>query len=391
MRGFLVIAEVAFSLVLVAEAGLLLKSFLRVQARAPGFEVQNLWTVPLTPSWLTTPEEYVEAMDQVQASLAVVPGVASATYSLTLPFEFTGTGRCCWMNSKMAAGGEEKDGMRLLLQPVTESYFETLGIPLVAGRAWTEAEGRTDPWPTVLSENLAVDFFGSSERALNQLLDVGEDRKMRVVGVARDTKHFGLDQDPPLFIYLPMAKLPFNIPMAHMAVRLRSGAPEGWSRILREAVWAAAPTMPVPTVRSMDGWIDRSTAGRRFDGVLFGSFGALALLLAAAGLYGTLLYTVGQKRRELGIRMALGAARNRVQLQVVSKGLTMALAGCGIGLAGAWGAGRFLESRLFDLGSTDPMTLASAVCVLLAAAAVASWFPARRASRVDPIEVLKEE
>ena len=165
----------------------------------------------------------------------------------------------------------------------------------------------------------------------------------------------------------------------------------GMAAMTREAVWAAAPTMPVPTVRSMEEWVDRSTAGRRFDGVLFGSFGALALLLAAAGLYGTLLYTVGQKRRELGIRMALGAARNRVQRQVVSQGLAMALAGCGIGLAGAWGAGRFLESRLFDLGATDPMTLASAVCVLLAAAVLASWFPARRASRVDPIEVLKEE
>ncbi len=392
MRGILVIAEVALSLVLVAEAGLLLKSFMRVQALDPGFRVEGLWTIPLTPSGITSPEEYVLAMDQVEASIAAVPGVTSATYSLTLPFEFTGTGRCCWMNSEMKAGGEEREGMRLLLQPVTEGYFETLGISLVAGGVWSEAEAGTDPWPVVLSENLAVDFFGSSDRAMNQVLDVGSDGKsMRVVGVAQDTKHFGLDQEPPTFLYLPIEKLTFDIPMAHMAVSLRGGAPAGWSRILREAVWAGAPNMPVPTVRPMEEWIERSTARRRFDGVLFGSFGALALILAAAGLYGTLLYTVGQRRRELGIRMALGAGRRKVERGVVVNGLTLAVLGCGLGLAGTWGVGRFLESRLFELDATDPGTLVTAVGVLLAAAVLASWFPARRASRVDPMQVLREE
>lgn len=392
MRGALVIAEVALSLVLVAEAGLLLKSFMRVHALNPGFQVEGLWTVPLTPTGITSPQEYVMAMDQVQASLAAVPGVSNATYSLTLPFEFTGTGRCCWMTSEMRAGGEGREGMRLLLQPVTESYFETLGIPLVAGGVWTEAEGAIDPWPVVLSENLAVDLFGSSRRAVNQLLSVGRDEQPMVVrGVAGDTKHFGLDQEPPTFIYLPMEKLPFDLPMAHMAVSIQGGTPDGWSGILREAVWAGAPNMPVPTVRTMEEWVDRSTARRRFDGVLFGAFGGLALLLASAGLYGTLLYTVGQRRRELGIRMALGAGRRRVETQVVTTGLTLAALGCGIGLAGAWGVGRFLESRLFELEATDPTTLVSAVGVLLAAAALASWFPARRASRVEPMQVLREE
>jgi ABC-type antimicrobial peptide transport system permease subunit len=141
----------------------------------------------------------------------------------------------------------------------------------------------------------------------------------------------------------------------------------------------------------MEEWIERSTAGRRFDGALLGSFGALALILAAAGLYGTLLYTVGQRRRELGVRMALGAARKRVQRQVVSQGLVLAVLGCVVGLGAAWGVGRFLESRLFGLDSTDPITLATAVAVLLLAAGLASWLPARRASRVDPMEVLREE
>jgi ABC-type antimicrobial peptide transport system permease subunit len=141
----------------------------------------------------------------------------------------------------------------------------------------------------------------------------------------------------------------------------------------------------------MDEWVERSTAGRRFDGILFGSFGTLALILAAAGLYGTLLYAVGQRRRELGVRMALGAAGNRLQRQVVVQGLVLGVAGCLLGLGAAWGVGRFLESRLFGLSATDPVTLFGTVGVLMAAAFMASWFPARRASRVDPMEVLREE
>jgi predicted permease len=392
LRSGLVVAEVAFSLVLVAGAGLLLKSFVRVQARDPGFRTEGVWTLPLTPSWISSPEEYVESMDRVEASLAAVPGVAHAAFSLTLPFEMTGSGRCCWMTSSLNASGREREGMRLLLQPVTESYFETLGITLVAGRVWGPSEARIDPWPVVLSEVLAVEVFGSGEAAIGQAIAVGNDGTMvQVLGVAADTRHFGLDQDPPFFIYLPMEKIPFDIPMAHMAVQIRGDPPGNWARTLREAVWQAVPDMPVPTVRSMDEWVERSTAGRRFDSVLFGAFGALALILAALGLYGTLLYAVGQQRRELGIRLALGAGRGSVERRVVTRGLGLAVLGALIGLAGAWGTGRFLESRLYNLEPTDPSTLAASVAVLLAAAALASWLPARRAGSTDPVETLKAE
>jgi putative ABC transport system permease protein len=393
LRGGLVVAEVALSLVLVAEAGLLLRSFMNVQALDTGFRAAGVWTIPLSPTGMNSPEEYVQSMNEVESSLARIPGVSAATYSLTLPFEMTGSRRCCWMNSNLNVSGEARDGLRLFLQPVTESYFETLGVPMTAGRVWSDSEAGAEPWPTVLSEILAVELFGSPERAVNQVIQVGRDEPSHhlVMGVAQDTRHFGLDQEFVNFIYVPMEKLPFTIPMAHMAVSIRDNAPAGWARTLREAVWAAAPDMPVPTIRSMEEWVDRSTAGRRFDGVLFGSFGAFALILAGAGLYGTLLYTVGQRRRELGIRMALGAARNRVQRQVVSQGLALAVLGSVVGLAGAWGVGRFLESRLFEVNATDPSTLAGAVGALLVVAALASWFPARRASRVDPMQVLREE
>lgn len=392
LRHGLVVVEVALSLVLVVEAGLLIRSFMMAQSQDPGIQVAGVWTLPLTPSGLGSPEEYVERMDEVEASLSQVPGVSSVTYSFTLPLERTGTGRCCWMTSRFRVEGEDKEGFRVFLQPVTETFFETLGVPLLAGRAWSQAEANADPWPAVLAENLAVELFGSAEHAVNKVIEMrDETTRAVVVGVAGDIRYFGLDQDYEQFVFLPIEKLPFTIPRAHLAVRADRFPPEGWARMLREAVWDVAPAMPVPTIRAMEEWVDRSTAGRRFDGVLFGSFGAMALILAAAGLYGTLLYTVGQRRREMGIRVALGAARGRVQGQVVSQGLILTIVGCVIGLGAVWAAGRLLTSRLFGITSTDPMTLAGTVAVLMAAALMASWIPARRASRVDPMEVLREE
>jgi putative ABC transport system permease protein len=188
-----------------------------------------------------------------------------------------------------------------------------------------------------------------------------------------------------------MEQLPFDIAMAHMAVKLRGDPPENLARTLREAVWDATPDMPVPTVRSMTEWVSESTAGRRFDSVLFGAFGIMALILAAAGLYGTLLYSVGQQRRELGIRLALGAGRGSVERRVVAKGLILAALGWVVGFGGAWATGRFLESRLYNLAPNDPSTLFTAVAVLLVVAGVSSWLPARRAGRTDPLETLKAE
>lgn len=392
MRNALVVAEVALSLILVTAAGLLLRSFVRVQARDPGFRTAGVWTVPLTPTWINSPEEYVRVMDRVEASLAAIPGVSRATYSFTMPFEMTGRGRCCWMTSQLSADGSEREGLRLILQPVTETYFETLGVRLSAGRVWRASEAMLVPWPVVLSENLAVGAFGSSERAIGRTMEVGGDgTPVRVVGVAEDTRHFGLDQDPPLFIYLPMERVPFDLDLAHLAVFIDRDPPAGWARTLRESIWRAIPDVPVPTIRSMAEWQELSTAGRRFDSVLFGTFGALALVMAAAGLFGTLLYSVGQQRRELGIRLALGAVRASLERRVVFTGLSLGLMGSVAGLGGVWATGRFLESRLYDLEPTDPVTLFASVVILLTVAALASWLPARRAGRTDPLETLKAE
>ena len=390
-RGGLVMAEVALSLILVAQAGLLLKSLAQVQARDPGFDPVGVWTIPLSPTGMDTPQQYVSEMNEVLGALERLPGVSAASYGLTQPFEFNGTSRCCWSMGRPEIDGVEQESLRILLHPVSPGYFETLALPLLAGSVWGPAAADEDPVPAVLSEALAVEAFGSAQAAMGRVIGSAGRLQMRVVGVAADVKHYGLDQPDPTAAYVPIDIVPFTIPLAHMAVRVAGEPPEGFARTLREAVWSATPDMPIPTVRSMDEWVIGSMSGRRFDSALFGAFGLVGLLLAAAGLYGTLLYNVRQQRRELGIRLALGAARGAVERQVVGRGVRLALAGSVVGVAGAIWVGRLLEERLFEVQAADPVALGGAAAVLLAAAAFASWLPARRAARTDPLQILKAE
>jgi predicted permease len=391
VRNGLVVLEVAVSLVLVAEAGLLVRSFVNVRAHDPGFDPSGVWTVPLTLPDMTT-AEYVEAMERVRTSVASIPGVSSASVALTQPLEWTGGSHCCWSQSSLRVDGESKEGYRLWMHPVSAGYFETLAVPMRAGAPWSVAEARDEAWVGVMDESLAIALFGSAERAVNRVVSTGRDETpIRITGVAASVRHYGLDREETSNLYVPLEHLPFAMDRAHVAVRLAGETPDGFARTLREAIWKAAPDLPVPVIRSMQDWVDRSTASRRFDTVLFGAFGFLALLLAAAGLYGTLLYSVGERRRELGIRMALGAARADLVRRVVLRGVGLAAFGSALGLVGSWLASRALASKLYGLGAHDPGTLALAVGVLLAAAFVASWIPARRAGSTDPLLTLREE
>ena len=389
LRSGLVVAEVALSLVLVASAALLLRSFMQVQTQEPGFEIAGVWTVPLTPRGTETAEEYRLAMEEVRSSLSEVPGVQSATYGLTMPLEMTGGSRCCWRSTVQTE--DESVEASPWLHPVSDGFFETFSVPLAQGRVWTQAEVGAEPTPVVLSRTLAAEFFGDARSALNRTLKMRSGTQLTVVGVAEDTRHYGLDADPEPALYLSIEAMPFTIPMAHMAVRMAPGSEAGAGRALREAVWRAAPDLPVPIVRSMEEWSEIGTAGRRFDSALFGSFGVIAMLLAAGGLYGTLLYVAAQRRREVAIRLALGASRRTIEQWVLRGGVAVALVGIVIGLGASWGAARYLESRLWGVERGDPLALAGAALLLLATAAVASWLPARRAGRTNPLETLNAE
>lgn len=389
LRNALVTGELALSLVLVAGAGLLLRSFLAVRSQDPGFRVAGVWTVPLNLSRQKSPEAFREVMDGILRQVEGVSGVRSAAYALTAPLQWTGGRSCCWSDNlglPSASADTKRDAM---IHPVTVEYFRTLGMDLVAGRAWTRAEASADPVPVVVNETLARAHGG--DRAVLGLTGKLGRTAIQVVGVARDNRHYGLDQPVRDAAYLPMEQIPFAPGGATLMVQVDRRSGGAMPQALRKAIWAAQPDVPVPTVRSLQASVDASTGGRRFDAAIFGTFAGLALLLAAGGVYGTLLYLAGEQRRAFGIRMALGASRGRLEAHVLRNGLVLGLTGVALGLAGAWASNRLLQSRIWGVGADDPWSLGSAAAVLLFTAVVASWLPARRAGRVDPVETLRAE
>jgi hypothetical protein len=308
-----------------------------------------------------------------------------------MPMDRTGGSRCCWGSGLRVPGRADDDrALGAMIHPVSLEYFRMLGLELVAGRGWEAGEVLANPVPLVLNETMATEVAGSPAAAIGMRVGL-QDWSAIIVGVVRDDLHYGLDREPGKAVYLPVERLPFGLPIASLGVRASAAAAASMPRALREAVWAAAPSLPVTSVRPVAETIRQSTAGRRFESVIFGAFAAVALLLAAGGLYGTLLYVAGQRKRELGIRLALGASRARIERQVLRGGITLGAAGVAIGLFGSWISNRFLESRIWGVAPRDPVALGGAAVLLLLTAVVASWLPARRAGRVDPLETLRIE
>ncbi|MGH7576247.1 MAG: ABC transporter permease [Longimicrobiales bacterium] len=385
LRAGLVVAEVALSVILVTGAGLLLRSLARLHDQELGFRTENVWTLPLSPVGIETGEEWVRRMERVRSSLAETPGVQAATYGTTLPLEFVGGRRCCWNNRPTFSGIEFP--VLLQMHPVDADYFDLLDVEIVAGAPWQRHEEDLRPIPALLSEGVAVDAFGSAEDAVGremQLLGT----EYRIVGVVRDHLYYGADQPAAPLVYLPITtSWPTR---AHMAVLVNGGEASLASR-LREAVWRAEPDLPVPVVRSLDEWNGAANARMRFESLLFTTFGAVALVLVAGGLYGTLLYAVGLRRRELGIRLALGDSPARLRWTVVGQGFRIAAIGCALGGVASLAFGRLLESRLFGVEANDLLTIGGVLAIVIGNAVVASWVPARRAAATDPMEALRAE
>jgi putative ABC transport system permease protein len=388
VRASLVVAQIALSLMLVTQAGSLLRSFALLHEQDLGFRTESVWTLPLTPAGVSNAEEWRLRMEAVRSSLAQAPGVRAATFGISMPLEFTGGSRCCWSNRPAVDGIESR--AEVMLHPVDADYFDVLDLRFVAGTAWRRGEENAQPQPALLSEALAIEFFGSAQRAVGREIKSSlEGASFRITGVLEDNRHYGPDQPPSPAVYLPITAITWP-GRAHMAV-LVDRADAGLGDRLREAVWRAEPDLPVPTVRALDDWASQATARVRFESLLFSTFGIVALLLVAGGLYATLLYAVGQRRRELGIRLALGDTPTRLERRVLTQGVRIAGTGCVLGLAGAWAFGRLVESQLFGMEAADPTTTGAALTILLVVAAAASWLPARRAGATDPMEALRAE
>ncbi|MFL6516162.1 MAG: ABC transporter permease [Chthoniobacterales bacterium] len=390
-RSLLLIGEVALSLMLLVGAGLLIKSFMRLQDVKAGFNPDGVLvsSVALPRAKYKEPAQRVEFFRQLTERVAALPGVQAVGGAINLPLGASNydIGRAFIPEGRPLT---VEESVNASYSTVTGDYFRALQIPILAGRLFSNTDMDTAPKVAVVNESLARRYFGSVNGALGKRLTVWRDEKFprEIVGVVGDTKVGTLESENAPQIYVPHGQDSDWVFMA-MVVRT-SGDPVSLAPGVRREVLTLDKDQPVYNVRTMGEVVVNSIRTRRLSMLLFAAFAGAALLLAALGIYGVMAYSVTQRVREIGIRMALGAQAGDVLRMVVRQGMTLALFGVGIGLVAAFGMSRVLASLLFGTNPTDPATFAAISLLLVLVALIACYLPARRAARLDPIKALAQ-
>jgi len=386
-RSLLLIGEVALSLMLLVGAGLLIKSFLRLQEIRPGFNAHNVLVANLAlPYPKYQYHQFEEFFRQLKERLAAAPGVQAAGGSINLPLNASGyaIGRGFIPEGRPLTVDENRDAM---FSSITGDYFRALQIPLLSGRTFELRDNADAPKVVIINETIAKRHFGSATEAIGKRLSIWRDEKFmrEIVGVVGDTKTGSLTGEGGAQIYVPNAQAEFNI----MGLVIRTaGDPAAFAPTLRHEVQALDKDQPIYNVRTMDDVVANSLGTRRVSMQLFTVFAIAALLLAAIGIYGVMAYSVTQRTQEIGIRMALGAQKSDVLRLVVRQGMTLAAIGVVVGLVGALGLTRVISNLLFGVGASDPTTFIVISLLLIAVAFVACYLPARRAAKLDPVIAL---
>jgi predicted permease len=385
MKDALVIGQVALSLVLLIGAGLLLRSFVRLLNADPGFDQRNVLTmnVSLSTQHYAKPDQQIAFFDDVMRRVAALPGVKSDAISAALPLS--------WIRiTPVLPQGQPEVPLAqrpfVDIEAVSQRWFETMRVPLPAGRAIDASDQAKSAPVVVVNERFAREYWPNQD-PLSQHVVIGRRPvPAQVVGVAADVKNRGLEQDPQPQLYLPFSQLPWG----NMNLLVRTEvAPASLEPAIRAQIAAVDADQPVTKVKTVDELMNDARTQPRFLLVLVGAFSATALLLAMIGIYGVLSYSVAQRQQEFGIRMALGAERRDILHLVVRHGFALALAGVVAGLAAAFALTRLLASMLYKTGGHDALTFVAAPVVFLVIALMASYLPARRATRVSPIEALR--
>jgi putative ABC transport system permease protein len=392
LRRLLVIAEVGLSVVLVTGAGLLVKSFWRLQQVDPGFTAANVLSVdvqlpaaryPQTfgdfPNWT----EVLRFHQELEERLSSLSGVEAVALGLNTPVDAGWTTRFTIEGRPVVAAGEQEEAR---IRPVTHDYFRTLGIPIVRGRGFTEQDRGDAPLVFVINEAFARRYF-RDEDPIGQRMTVWGNTA-DIVGIAKDVKFSGLDRPAAPGWYMQLRRMPFG---AFSVMVRTAGDPLAVLPAVREQVRMLDGDLALFNIRALADALWDSVARRRFNTLLMSVFGAVAMVLAAVGIYGVISYAVNQRTHEIGVRMSLGASGGAVLTQVVRQGLALTGVGVMIGLGGSLLFGRGLASLLFGVSPTDLPTLGAVVLVLTGVAIAASYIPARRASRIDPVVALRSE
>ncbi len=385
MKDALVIGQVALSLVLLIGAGLLLRSFVRLLQADPGFDQRNVLTmnISLSTQRYVKPDQQVAFFDDVLRRVAALPGVKSDAISAALPLT--------WIRiTPVLPQGQPEVPLAqrpfVDIEAVSPGWFETLRVPLRAGRGFDSSDQAQSAPVVVVNERFAREYW-PNQNPLSQHVVIGRRPvPAQVVGVAADVKNRGLEQDPQPQLYLPFSQLPWG--SMNLLVRTEV-APASLEPAIRAQIAAIDPDQPVTKVKTADELMNEARTQPRFLLMLVGVFSATALVLAMIGIYGVLSYAVAQRQQEFGIRMALGAERRDILRLVVRQGFVLALAGIAAGLVAAFALTRLLASMLYKTGGHDALTFVAAPAMFLAVAMIASYLPARRATHVSPIEALR--
>jgi predicted permease len=408
LRDLLVVSEVAAALVLLAGAGLMLRTVWRLGAVNPGFDSLHVLTfsVGLSPASTSSSDRILQTFEQTVDRIQSVPGVKSAAVTTLIPLGGNDNEIPFYVNGRPRPTSQG-DMLWALLYATGPGYLKAMNIPLLRGRYIGPQDMHRGSHVVVIDDVLARTVFPNQDPLGKSLVvadlsgDLGPETSvpMEIVGVVGHVSHWGLDSDATARVrsqlYLPLSQVPDQF-MKGMAASstfvVRTGVdPLAMLPAVRGALLQAGNDQPVYGVRTMDQIVSASIAGRRFSMLLLGIFAGLALLLAAVGIYGVISYTVAQRTREIGIRMVLGAGRADVLKVVVAQGMLPVLAGLAIGLAASFALTRLMAGMLYGVSAGDPVTLIGVALVLAAVALIATLVPARRAARVAPMVALRYE
>ncbi len=389
IRSSLVVLEVASALVLLVGAGLMIKSFWKLQQVDPGFKPDNALTASVTLPRRKYPEADKQAafFKQLIENVATLPGVKAVGAGNVIPLSdddyvlgFVIDGR-----PPLPPGSSQSTNY----YAVSADYFKAMGIPLLRGRVFTDQDTKDTTRVAVINETMAKKFF-PDEDPIGKRIHVtnGPTTFREIVGIVGDVKHYGLDQTTTLQTYEPYMQRPDT----YMSLVVRTaGDPTSLSSAIRNEVLKLDKEQPVSTITTLDKLVSTSIAQQKFSMLLLGVFAAVAMLLAAIGIYGVLSYAVTQRTHEIGIRMALGAGRRDVLRLVVGHGMILAGIGVALGLGAAFLLTRLMSTLLFNVNATDPLTFGVIALLLASIALLACWIPARRATKVDPMIALRYE
>jgi len=398
-RNTLVMVQVALVLVLLIGSGLMIRTFQALRNVQPGFthpEELQLLRILISEGQVKEPEQVMRMQNAMLDKLAAIPGVTSVSLAGDAPLEGLSNNDVLFAEDKTYAVGQIPPVRRY--RDVTPGFFKTTGTPLIAGRDFTWTDLYEKCRVAIVSENMAREMWGDPGAALGKRIREGAaDPWREIVGVVGDVYDDGAQKKPPAFAYWPALMDNFYGPkgtvmrFAVFVIRTKRAATEGFLTDARQAIWSVNSNLPVFAVRTQQDLYDQSMARTSFTLVLLAIAGAMALILGIVGIYGVIAYAVTQRTREIGIRMALGAQAGGLRQMFVRQGLLLAGIGAIIGLGAAAGLTRLMSSLLFGVTALDPLTYAGVAAILIAAAALASYVPARRATKVDPLDALRAE